>query len=204
VLRVKEGEYIALSDPEKKEELIARVEKINHSEVMGEIVERRAVDHESRVVLYCAVLKKANFELVAQKATEIGVAGIVPVITGRTVKLDVKLERLNKIAREAAEQSGRLAPPIISPPMDFTEAIESVSSAHALWCDQGSGDSILSVQLPRSGGIAIFIGPEGGWSERERELAGERNMTKVSLGALTLRAETAAIVAAYAVCAQLT
>jgi 16S rRNA (uracil1498-N3)-methyltransferase len=204
ILRIKAGELIALSNAKKNEELIVRVAKINNSEVSGEIVERRTVCQESPVALYCAVLKKANFELVVQKATEIGVAKIVPVVTERTVKLDLNLKRIAKIALEAAEQSGRPAPPVIEPPTSFMDAVQNISSAEALFCDQGGGDSILACKLPQPASIAIFVGPEGGWSDRERAIASQKNMTNVSLGSLTLRAETAAIVGVYVLCARLT
>jgi len=92
--------------------------------ILVDVLDRRDVASESsaRVTLYCAVLKRENFELVVQKVTECGIAAIVPIISTRTVKLGVKLERLEKIAREASEQSGRGVIPEILGPIPLKDA----------------------------------------------------------------------------------
>lgn len=152
------------------------------------------------VVLYCAILKKENFELVVQKATEAGVKEIVPLITERTVKLNVRQDRLEKIIKEAAEQSGRGKVPILHNPVNLAEVIGMAGgNSLNIFFDWSGGSLDDAESLNNDGRIGIWIGPEGGWSEKELKLAGESSFKIINLGSLTLRAETAAIVATYIV-----
>ncbi len=150
---------------------------------------------ENRVILYCAILKKENFELVTQKATEIGVAEIVPVITERTVKLGLNMERLNKIIVEACEQSGRGYLTKISEPVEFEKSLEQAQGNDANLFFDFSKTKIAGKKI--SGQIGLFVGPEGGWSEGEVAIAKNDGCKIVSLGENVLRAETAAIVGSY-------
>jgi 16S rRNA (uracil1498-N3)-methyltransferase len=149
---------------------------------------------EKKVTLFCAVLKKENFELVVQKATECGVSKIIPIITARTVKTGLNLERLQKIAREASEQSGRSTVPEISEPISFDESLEMTrqNDLKILFDISGKFLGKTSKNSP-----AIWIGPEGGWTPEEIKKATQNNFKIASLGPNTLRAETAAIVATY-------
>src|SRR3989344_2070787 len=119
------GEQVLLCD-EGMNEVLAEVTEIVHKVIKVKVIKEQRNENEPlrKVMLYCAILKRENFELVVQKATEIGVAEIVPVITRRTVKLALKQERLEKIIKEAAEQSGRGVVPTLSKPMEFQEALE--------------------------------------------------------------------------------
>ncbi|MEI6420427.1 MAG: RsmE family RNA methyltransferase [bacterium] len=150
---------------------------------------------DNRVILYCAVLKKENFELVAQKATEIGVAEIVPVITERTIKLGLNMERLNKIVVEACEQSGRGFLPKVLETVDLSEAFELAGENDVNLFFDFSKTKIAGKKI--SGQVGLFVGPEGGWSEGEVALAKKAGCKVVSLGDNVLRAETAAIVGSY-------
>ena len=76
------------------------------------------------MTLYCAVLKRENFEWVVQKCTELGIRAIIPIVTTRTVKTGLKMDRLRIIAKEAAEQSGRGIIPVINNPLEFDRALE--------------------------------------------------------------------------------
>ncbi|MEI8339352.1 MAG: RsmE family RNA methyltransferase [bacterium] len=151
---------------------------------------------DNQAILYCAVLKKENFELVVQKATELGVAKIVPIITERTVKLGLNMERLHKIIIEACEQSGRGFLPEIVEPVDFTWVLSEAKNNdvnlffHFSKTKISAGDKI-------SGQVGLFVGPEGGWSDEEVDLAKESGCKIVSFGENVLRAETAAIIASY-------
>jgi 16S rRNA (uracil1498-N3)-methyltransferase len=156
-------------------------------------------EHEPtrRVILYCAVLKRENFELVVQKAVEIGVAEIVPIVTERTVKTNLNLSRLEKIIKEAVEQSGRGVLPKISAPQNFSDTLKAVKGNDINWfCAIGS-DS-MSTKLDSSvKTIGVLVGPEGGWTAHEIEQAKMAGLDFVGLGRTVLRAETAAIVATF-------
>lgn len=195
VLRLKEGETLILCDGNGNEAVV-KIISFEKESVIMESVRRYKINTESEreITLYCAVLKKENFEWVVQKATEIGVKKIVPVITQRTIKLNLRLERLEKVAREAAEQSGRGFVPEIQSPMDFSEAVrEHANYDIAVFCDS-TGEPAKNIKSKK---IAIFVGPEGGWANEELENAQNIGLPKISLGRNNFRAETAAIIAVY-------
>ncbi len=198
VLRLGVGDRLILGNGEGNE-CIVEISDRQKNAISVNVVERsnNANDPTVAAILYCAILKRENFELVVQKATEIGVAEIVPLITTRTIKLDIKEERLRKIIAEAAEQSGRGRLPLLHRPMRLDEAFEhargnDVNFFFAL--GDASEDDVISTAGKRRG---LFIGPEGGWTNEEEEAARAAGHMLVSLGALTLRGETAAIVASY-------
>lgn len=196
VLHLKVGEKIMIGNGQGKEAL-AEITGIGKSSVALKVQSLHENDNEPKnsITLYCSVLKKENFELVVQKATEIGVKRIVAVISERTIKLGLNQERLEKIAKEAAEQSGRGMVPFILGPISFEKAVANASVEGSSFLFDSSGEPIKETSL--NGEIAIFIGPEGGWAEHELSLARSNVMNIMNLGKLTLRAETAAIVASY-------
>ncbi len=178
----------------------------SRSGVVVDVLDRREVLTESsvRAVLYCAMLKRENFELVVQKATECGVAEIVPIVTARTVKLGLKIDRLQKIAREAAEQSGRGIVPEIFDPMSLKESIVHAKQNNANILFEPSGSHFLGTLVPFrldatkvAMNRGLFIGPEGGWTDDEVDQMRGAGYHVVSLGPRVLRAETAAIVAVF-------
>ena len=203
VFRMEAGDPFIVCDGKGTE---ATVQVVSDDQtIVAKVVDRRAVDTESatRVTLYCAVLKRENFELVVQKAVECGVAAIVPVISSRTVKLGVKLDRLQKIATEACEQSGRGIVPEIVEPMSLRLAIvHAKQNATNFLFEPGSPKFPISLPCRQAGNfqfpsIGLFIGPEGGWDPAELDLMRAANFTAASLGPRILRAETAAIVATF-------
>lgn len=162
--------------------------------------------------LYLAVLKGGNLELAVQKATELGVARIVPMITRRTVarvppdRAQARMDRWRKVALEAARQCGRTEAPRLEAPHDWDGALASwrasgtpgIMPYEALAGDdaaQGLRETLAG--LMQTSRMAVFIGPEGGFEPAEVEAAREAGLALVSLGRRVLRAETAAI----AVCA---
>jgi 16S rRNA (uracil1498-N3)-methyltransferase len=147
--------------------------------------------------LYCAILKRENFELALQKAVEVGVTRIVPVRSHRTVKFNIKRERMAAIIKEAAEQSGRGIIPVLDEPKSFPDAVgDSIHHDGRLFFDvYGSPFEVTTVHTLAS--VCAFIGPEGGWSDEERAAAKQAGLRSVSLGPLVMRGETAAIVAGY-------
>ena len=159
---------------------------------------RNTAESSGQTTLYCAILKADHFELAAEKATEVGVGEIVPIITKRTVKLNLRLDRVQKIVREAAELAGRGMVPKVHEPVDFGRAVTMAKKHNANFFFDASGKPFGAVPK-RVKSAGIFIGPEGGWDFTEIEQAEKVGMKMVSLGALTLRAETAVIVASYVV-----
>ncbi len=197
VLKLKAGEQLVLCDGQMNEVLgeIIEVHKVVKLKVLKE--QKNGDEPTRRVTLYCAILKRENFELVVQKATEIGVAEIVPVITRRTVKLDVKQERLEKIIKEAAEQSGRGVVPKLCEPMEFEKALQQAEGKQNILFDTSGEIQISNFKFQIQKSCGIFVGPEGGFDETEIAAAKAAGFYIASLGKLTLRGETAAIVASY-------
>lgn len=201
VLRLNVGEELILSSG-SAEEARAKITSYGNKYVEVSILERMKNTREPKrsVTLYLSVLKRENFELAAQKATEVGVARIVPVISARTVKMNINKERVEKITKEAAEQSGRGVVPGIASAMSFEEAlIDAKKNDLALFFDAEGKEFKYSV-LDKIKSVGIFVGPEGGWTNEEIEKSKEAKLISINLGALTLRAETAVTVASYLVC----
>jgi 16S rRNA (uracil1498-N3)-methyltransferase len=153
-----------------------------------------------------ALLKGEKFDLVVQKATELGVSRIVPVVTKRSDvrprderDSGVRVERRRRLALEAAKQSGRARVPEVATPVAFDSfVVNNVAGAYglrALFAERGgSGLDSLGVEVEaRPTEATALVGPEGGWEEEEIELARTHGWTIVTLGGRTLRAETAAI-----------
>ncbi len=204
VLRLTKGDEFVLCNLQRQEVevTIQSITKHSCTVILGQ-VHMNTIDYEPLSILYCAILKKENFELVVQKTTEIGISVIVPVITIRTVKLGISIDRLHRIAKEAAEQSGRGIIPTIGKPLLLQEAFEHAKKVakKMFFCDPSG--SPFEKKLSRGAkdvySRAIFIGPEGGWEDKEIEMSRMYGMEKVSLGKTILRAETAAIIATHLV-----
>ena len=144
------------------------------------------------VWLAFAPVKRAQTDWLVEKATELGAARLVPVITQRTIAERVKLERLESIAIEAAEQCGRTRVPEIVKPVQLRRFIEDLDPARRLYfADEGGGEPAVSSF--REGPAAILIGPEGGFTEEERAFVRGAGAIAISLGPRILRAETAAL-----------
>ncbi len=139
-----------------------------------------------------ALLKRDATDLLAQKATELGVAVLRPVITERTAAARVNTARLTAIATEAAEQSERLTVPEIRAPCPLSALLASWPAERALYAaiERGSAPMLA----PATGPAALLVGPEGGFTDRELDvLARHDTVVPASLGPRILRAETAAI-----------
>jgi 16S rRNA (uracil1498-N3)-methyltransferase len=150
-------------------------------------------------------LKRARLDYMVQKAVEMGVSQLHPVIMRHTQAERVNLDRMRSNAIEAAEQCGILAIPQIATPLDFVTAITALGSAcHLVFCDEDApdGDPVATLRAdlggaPENGAeIAVLIGPEGGFDEEERALLLRRPRTsRIALGPRILRADTAAVAA---------
>jgi 16S rRNA (uracil1498-N3)-methyltransferase len=151
------------------------------------------------VWLVFAPIKKTPADYLTQKATELGVRALQPVLTRRTIVTRVNTERMTANAVEAAEQSGRVSVPDIREPVSFEKLLASwPTERRILFCDEGGDCAPIAAalrQLPAQP-WAIFIGPEGGFDPAERAaLRALPLVTPVSLGSRILRADTAALAA---------
>ncbi|MCC6563304.1 16S rRNA (uracil(1498)-N(3))-methyltransferase [Candidatus Uhrbacteria bacterium] len=194
VLKLRVGEVVTVLDGKGMEYDVELVQ-VDKKDVAGIVIAERKneTEPEREVVLYAAILKRENFEWAVQKAVECGVSKIVPMVTQRTIKKDVKQERLQEIAKEAAELSGRGRVPEVSEPVDFDEALNG-AKGEKYFLDAG-GSTFDAMQAAPS--VSLFIGPEGGWTDEERANAKRAGLTTISLGPRVLRGETASALAVY-------
>jgi len=157
-------------------------------------VERKTREPENipDVWLAFAPVKRAQTDWLVEKATELGVARLQPVMTQRTVAERVKLERLESIAIEAAEQCGRTRIPEITEPVQLRRFIEMLDQKRQLYFADESGGGPLG-QVLVEGPAAILVGPEGGFTDEERQAVRGSGASAISLGPRILRAETAAL-----------
>jgi 16S rRNA (uracil1498-N3)-methyltransferase len=200
VFRLATGDAVILCDG-RGQEAQAVIEGFGKATVDFAIEEVRTVSTESpvEVTLYCAVLKRENFEWVAEKAVEGGVTALVPVLSERTVKLGLREDRLVKIMREAAEQSGRGALPQLVRTMTFKEAL-SDAARQDLNVIFEIGQPLFSQSAITASGakrVGVFVGPEGGWTDEEVVAAKDKGFLVAGLGRRVLRGETAATVAVF-------
>lgn len=158
-------------------------------------VENRTREPETipDVWLAFAPVKRTQTDWLVEKATELGVARLIPVMTQRTVAERVKLERLQAIAVEAAEQCGRTRLPELSEPLPLSRFLTDRDTERALYfADEGGGDAPVTSFKP--GPSLILVGPEGGFTNEERSaIRAAPNCVPISLGPRILRAETAAL-----------
>lgn len=154
------------------------------------------------VTLYQGLPKSDKMDSVVQKAVEMGVTRIVPMLTQRCVSrpdqksAQKKVERWQKISVEAAKQCGRGILPPVSPVTDFSAALrQAASESTILFFYEGGGQSLQQCIDPSCKEYSIFIGPEGGFSEEEVQFALDLGAKKVTLGPRILRTETAPVAA---------
>jgi len=203
VLRFGKGEQVILLDGKGKEFLV-ELQELGSKKIIAKVLSQKKCETELPIKLVVAqsLLKNfERFEWVLQKGTELGVSVFVPMITDRTErKFAGKTERMQRILKEAAEQSGRGMVPEICEPMSFEEILKKwkfilmpeLAAGHGLIDFLKKFDS--KVSMP--GEILICVGPEGGFSEREVEMAKRADVKLVFLGKRTLRSETASILTA--------
>jgi 16S rRNA (uracil1498-N3)-methyltransferase len=200
VLRLEPGAAVAVFNAAEGEWL-CRVSEIGKSALLA--VERQLRDAEpaaeTDLWLLFAPIKRARLDWLVEKATELGVAALLPVWTARTQVGRVNLDRLRAHAVEAAEQSERLSVPELRAPERLDRQLAAWPGARRLIvCDEsGAGEPIgeAAARIP-PGPVALLIGPEGGFDETELDAIGKLSfVTRVGLGPRVLRAETAAFAA---------
>jgi len=206
VLRLHPGDQVIVLDNSGLEYEVT-LELVGRDRAIGRVDAQRKTGTEPRVALtlYQSLLKGDHFEWVLQKGTELGVLRFVPMFTQRTVvrgaaSVEKRRERLERIIREAAEQSHRGRLPQLAVPMPFEEAcVESVATHDlSVLPSVAVGDQDLDAALssvPAIARVALLVGPEGGFAAEEVAYARACGVRAVTLGPRILRAETAGIVA---------
>jgi 16S rRNA (uracil1498-N3)-methyltransferase len=202
VLRMKVNDELLLCDG-KGTEYTVKISAVGRSEIKTEIVgQSKKQISRLRITLGQGLPKSDKMDFVVQKATELGVSRIVPLITERTVvKIrdeKKRIARWQKIAREAAMQSNRPDIPAVAPIREFSDFLRTASAEPGtlllLPWEEGTA-SIKNVlhQKPEAQDIVVLIGPEGGFSQAEAAAATKHGFHTVSLGPNILRTETAAV-----------
>lgn len=191
VLCLEVGEYIEVV--EEGTVITIAITQLSSKQLEGTIIKEQAgIQPKRKITLALAVIKKDMFELVVSKASELGVSRIIPLITARTIKKELRLERLRDIAREAIEQSEQTHLPIIEKPQTLKEVLEI--STPEVWIGVPHTTTLLH---PNSNDVLIIIGPEGGFTDEEVAHAHNAHAREFGLTSSVLKAETAAIIATY-------
>jgi 16S rRNA (uracil1498-N3)-methyltransferase len=213
VLRLDKGDHITLLD-NSGWQYDVEIGDIERDQLYGKVHAKTLATGEPRtkLTIYQGLLRGPQFELVLQKATEIGVSAIVPTIAQRCRISNIgdasegKIARWTRIIAEAAEQSGRGKLPTLRPATMLPQALEQVRGGTILlWEDEDSltlREALRGEEYEASDGngwrpfsLNIFVGPEGGFTSEEIDLARTYGITTVTLGPRRLRSETAALVA---------
>lgn len=201
VARLRVGEIVEVSD--QKNAYRALTVSCTSMEVRFRIEARLPEQPESaRLSVALAIIKFSRFEWAVEKLTELGVHSIIPLFAARSDANLVKsaanrAERWRRIAKEAAQQSRRLAAPTVEVPMAFADAVQDCSSDTKLLAEP-AGPPVASVCCGHE--TTLVVGPEGGWTQQESQMAHESGFRAASIGCNVLRAETAAVALA-AICA---
>jgi 16S rRNA (uracil1498-N3)-methyltransferase len=204
VLRVEPGQQYEISDNSSL--YLASVETARKEQVVFRVLDRlEAPAPAPPVTLLAALVKFDHFEWMLEKATELGATRIVPVEAERSEKglshaAAKRAERWRRILLEASQQSRRVTMPVLGQTLPLPAALRT-EAAHRLFLDEQAGARPILRALGLGESTALLAGPEGGWSERERELALAAGWVPVSLGRNILRAETACAAALAVVAA---
>lgn len=203
VLRLREGDPCVLFNGDGHD-YPARLVVAGKREVSVEVLACEAVDNESplRIVLLQGIARGEKMDLILQKATELGVAAILPVSGERTeVRLDAeraekRLAHWRSVVESACGQSGRARIPALSPPAALDDAARGLREDGPRLLLDPQGEHALA-ELPEPAGrtVSIAIGPEGGWSPRDRTILHAAGFSGLRLGPRVLRTETAGLAA---------
>lgn len=176
------------------------IESYERETALVQIVETLPEESERapRIVLAQGLVKGDRMDLIVQKATELGASAIVPLVTDHSeVRLDRersgrRAARWQRIVLEAAKQCERNRVPLVAEPTSVEHALDATAVA---FVERDGAPARGALEAITGNLVTVFVGPEGGWSERERELFREAGIPRLSLGSHILRAETAAIAA---------
>ena len=203
VLRLREGDECVLFNGDGND-YRARIASAGKREVVAQVLSSSPVDNESplRITLVQGIARGEKMDLILQKATELGVAGFIPVLAERTeVKLDAertdkRMAHWRSVIVSACEQSGRARVPELAPPVALGQlATQLADDAVKLTLDPLGDSTLATLAAPVAGSVVIAIGPEGGWSPRDREILRTAGFAGLQLGPRILRTETAGLAA---------
>ena len=200
VMRVKTDDIVLLFDG-RSGEWAARARDIRKRDLVLQCVEQtRPVEAVPDFWLCCAPIRKGRIDLIAEKACELGVARLQPVLTRRAVVDKLNLDRLHAHLVEAAEQCGRTALPELAPMQKLDALLAGwPQDRHLFFADETGGAALSDTLAAHPGPAAMLVGPEGGFDPAEREaIRAHPRAVPLSLGPRILRAETAAIAATAA------
>lgn len=203
VMRIKEGDKLILTD-KTGYDYNAVVSCIEKSEIHFQIIskEKNPAEPTKNLTVFMALPKSDKLEFITQKMCELGAVKMVPFVSEfcvaqKSKKDDSKTERLQKISDEACKQSGRSVPMIVEKTATFKEILSRLSDFDKVLLFYEHGSQKLSdVDFSDCENVAIIIGSEGGFSEKEANLMIENNAINIVLGSRILRCETAAVTAA--------
>lgn len=199
VLRMREGQFLTVFNGDGQE-YACKIECVEKRRVIVMVLDCQPMNRESplKIHLYQALSKGERMEMVVQKAVELGVHTITPMLTARSVvrldsaRLEKKLIQWQKIIISACEQCGRNILPQLNPMMAFSEALDSKLPLKFILSPHGG--ERLAIPLECSS-VGLYIGPEGGFSDEEISLAQQKSVKSWLLGPRILRTETAALTA---------
>ena len=194
VMRLKRGSNINLFN--KDGEWLSEIVFLDRDRVEVKFLNKiKESSKSTNVELAICLVKKTSMEIILQKATEIGVAKIIPIISERTEVKDLNIERAKKIVVEATEQSNQLNVPSIEEPQRLKDFINSLDSNTSLFfADINTEKKIDNKIIEKSKKISLLVGPEGDFSPNEREMIlAKDNAISFSISKNILRTETAAI-----------
>lgn len=203
VLRLREGDECVLFNGDGHD-YAARIVAAGKRETLAEVLNATPVENESplRIALVQGVARGEKMDLILQKATELGVAAFVPVIAERTeVKLDAeraqkRLAHWRSVVVAACEQSGRAVVPPVAPASALAQLGGQIDAESLRLTLDPSGEFALStLPAPAAMALTIAIGPEGGWSPRDRSVLQSMGFSGLRLGPRVLRTETAGLAA---------
>jgi 16S rRNA (uracil1498-N3)-methyltransferase len=202
VLRLRTGDIVEIFDGEGQGYL-GEIEVQGSRVIVHDLQSVSSEEPPARIILAAALIKSAKFEYTLQKATELGVHEIIPLLTRLSdiripeSKLDERLQRWERIIIEASKQSRRLVAPGLHRAMSFPDLLswDKFATCTRILFYEKSTDFWSPEEIPGSGEIMLCIGPEGGWDDREIEQAKSSGIAVCSLGPWILRAETAAVAA---------
>ena len=208
-LRMRVGETLTLCDG-CGQDFTCEITAISGDNVTVSVLHQQANPAEPtlQVTVYQGLPKSDKMDWIAQKIVESGAVRLVPVMTTRCISrpdgkaAEKKVQRWQKIAEEAAKQSGRGIIPQVAPLTEFAKAVEEASQQGAVFFFyEGGGDNLKTLLQEPAQTVSIFIGPEGGFAESEVELAKAHGAKIASLGPRIFRTETAPIAALSAMMA---
>lgn len=199
VFRLKKGDSVIVFDGSGSD-YTCRIEDLGKTSITLAVIEasKSRFMPSQELILCAAIVKKDTFEWITEKATELGVTTIIPVIAERSEKKALNEERLKKIAIEASEQSGRGNVPRIEQVVSLREVVDSMvkeEGKRKMTAFHTEGEAFGSEDILNNESVAVFIGPEGGWSPDELDLFHRNEIPIRCLGQQILRAETAVVAA---------